>query len=840
MRKVYLEWIFFLSGVVIVYCYIDSLGIDFNKVLKELKKLEDEFQRVLHETLLDFQLATEKDPLAMYHLYLCTFPEPALLYDCMIVPLCLTEEDAAKFFDNVARNQKAMWTLFINFLIYFFKRVKLELFILIINYGKFIENCFYVDPSLIPWFLYNDFNEVNFWRFVFKPVWQFCKNNFDFLLKLFFLVLIFLPFFCFFVLFFSHYFIQEDIERIRVALKIVIYDQKKKLINFLLVFQILCFFFLNIINILYFFSKAIALEIIHIKFSYWMNFGFFWVKWGFLYDNVVAVMLFVILSISFFVQLYSYSYMSQDPNKLKFFSFLSLFAFFMIILVTSDNLVQLFLGWEGVGLSSFLLISFWFTRLQAIKSSLKAMFVNRIGDFFLLLAIVLLYFFFKTCDFLILFPIIFFNTQFFFINFNYVELICFFLFLGAVGKSAQIGLHVWLPDAMEGPTPVSALIHAATMVTAGVFLIVRCSFLFEHSSNIFLVIIFLGSLTAFISASIAIFQNDIKKIIAYSTCSQLGYMMVGCGISCYQLALFHLFTHAFFKALLFLTAGSLLHLLQDEQDIRKLGGLIKLFPLNYILFLIGSLTLIGIPFFSGFYSKDLILENLYAISPISYLFLIITLALTCLYSLRLIYYVFLMTSNIFRAQYLHIYEYLHGNIISYCLISLTILSIFVGFFFSDLFIGYGSLFFRYTIDYKVLHNSIFFSEFFSVLLKNYPFIMIFCSSFLFLGFFFFRIQLFWKMKKIFFIEYRFFIKKWLFDYYYNLLINKPLFTFGLYFIKLFDKGLLECLGPHALNIALRSIFKKIIFFQAKSVFLNFFFSCFLVFIFNLIFVFSIF
>jgi NADH-ubiquinone oxidoreductase chain 5 len=287
----------------------------------------------------------------------------------------------------------------------------------------------------------------------------------------------------------------------------------------------------------------------------------------------------------------------------------------MLILVTSNNFVQMFMGWEGVGLASYLLINFWHTRLQANKAAMKAIIVNKLGDFGLSLGLVMIFFVFHSFDYHVVFSLVptVLGEKFFFFSFELdkITLITFFIFIGAVGKSAQIGLHTWLPDAMEGPTPVSALIHAATMVTAGVFVLLRCSPILEFSNVTLFIITVVGSLTAFMAATIGIVQNDIKKVIAYSTCSQLGYMVMACGLSNYAASLFHLMNHAFFKALLFLSAGVIIHAIGDEQDMRKLGGLVKILPVTYVCMLIGSLSLMGFPFFSGFYSKDMILEFAY-------------------------------------------------------------------------------------------------------------------------------------------------------------------------------------------------------------------------------------
>lgn len=316
------------------------------------------------------------------------------------------------------------------------------------------------------------------------------------------------------------------------------------------------------------------------------------------------------LTLPFLVHLYSTEYMSHDPHLPRFMSYLSLFTFFMLILVTADNFLQMFVGWEGVGLCSYLLINFWFTRIQANKAAIKAMLLNRIGDFSLLICILLIFLNFKAIDYAtvaVLTPF-FKATSVNFLNFkaDVLTIIGVFMFIGATGKSAQLILHTWLPDAMEGPTPVSALIHAATMVTAGVFLIVRCSFIYEHITNVLDYVVIVGALTSFFAATTGLLQNDIKRVIAYSTCSQLGYMIFACGLSNYSVGFFHLTNHAFFKALLFLSAGSVIHAVNDEQDMRKMGGLKNLAPFTYSMIVIGSLALIGFPFLAGFYSKDLV------------------------------------------------------------------------------------------------------------------------------------------------------------------------------------------------------------------------------------------
>ncbi len=348
----------------------------------------------------------------------------------------------------------------------------------------------------------------------------------------------------------------------------------------------------------------------------WIASGSLNVSWALRFDQLAAVMAVVINLVSCAVHFYSIGYMSHDDARPRFMAYLSLFTFAMLMLVTSDNFLQLFFGWEGVGLASYLLIGFWNKKDSANKAAIKAFVMNRIGDFGLVLGILAVFLLFGTLNY----DDVFSGVQdkkdavvvFLGYPFNAINLICALLFVGAMGKSAQLGLHTWLPDAMEGPTPVSALIHAATMVTAGVFLLARMSPLYEHAEAVRTFITVMGALTAFVAATIALTQFDIKRVIAYSTMSQLGYMFFALGVSAYSAAMFHLFTHAFFKALLFLGAGSVIHAMSGEQDMRKMGGLYKLIPRTYILMWIGNLALAGIPFLAGYYSKDLILEAAFA------------------------------------------------------------------------------------------------------------------------------------------------------------------------------------------------------------------------------------
>ena len=337
------------------------------------------------------------------------------------------------------------------------------------------------------------------------------------------------------------------------------------------VFTCFMIFSTFIFSCIIFYEVGVCGRVTYIELCKWFETELFELTWGFQFDSLTSVMLIVVTSVSFLVHLYSTSYMFGDPHLPRFMSYLSLFTFFMLVLVTGDNFFQLFIGWEGVRLCSYLLINFWWTRIQANKAAIKAMVVNRVGDVGLGLGIFLVFYFFKSLEFSVVFSLVNFY-DFLLGEDSYVFMfliVCLFL-IGAVGKSAQLGLHTWLPDAMEGPTPVSALIHAATMVTAGVFLLIRCSSLIEYSSLGLWVITLVGALTAFFAATVGVVQNDLKRVIAYSTCSQLGYMVFACGLSGYSIGLFHLMNHAFFKALLFLSAGSVIHALRDEQDMRRM------------------------------------------------------------------------------------------------------------------------------------------------------------------------------------------------------------------------------------------------------------------------------
>jgi len=484
------------------------------------------------------------------------------------------------------------------------------------------------------------------------------------------------------------------------------------------------------------------------------------------------------------------------------------------MLVNSDNFLQLFFGWEGVGLCSYLLINFWFTRLQANKSAIKAMIINRIGDLALTLGILSIFVVFKTLNFVVVFSLLPYvsNYTFFFFNvdFNIVVFTSLFLFLGAMGKSAQIGLHTWLPDAMEGPTPVSALIHAATMVTAGIFMIIRCSPIYEYSNVILFYITFVGALTSFFAGVTGIFQNDLKKIIAFSTCSQLGYMTFACGLSHYSVALFHVLNHAYFKALLFLSAGSIIHSLSDEQDIRRMGGLQRILPFTYLMISIGSLALMGFPFLTGFYSKDAILEIAYAkynfAGVFSFWLGIFSASITAFYSIKLLYLAFLSNPNGFKHSFQLVYEPFLSMILPLALLSFC--SVFLGFLSKDLFIGIGTPFWNNSIFILPSNSNFLDVDFLPFYVKFIPFVLSVLGSVLSIFVYFFMPNLFFVLcttNEVFSLIYTFFNKKWFFDRLQNEFIASFLLKLGFNFTyKIVDKGFLEFCGPN--NFSMYALF----------------------------------
>jgi len=508
--------------------------------------------------------------------------------------------------------------------------------------------------------------------------------------------------------------------------------------------------------------------------------------------------------------------MSHDPHQTRFFAYLSFFTFAMLILVTSNNFLQLFFGWEGVGLASYLLIGFWHKKDSANSAAMKAFVVNRVGDFGFLIGLAILFFYTNSLDFDKIFSL---NEQLsssnfsiFNMDFNVLNTACFFLFMGAMGKSAQLFLHTWLPDAMEGPTPVSALIHAATMVTAGIFLVARCSPLFEMSPSILSFIIFIGASTAFFAATVALVQNDIKRIVAYSTCSQLGYMFVALGSGAYQIAIFHLFTHAFFKALLFLGSGSVIHAVSDEQDIRKMGGLYKLIPFTWIVMLIGTLGLTGAPLMSGYYSKDGIIEAAFVSQTEGHFYafylLVFSALLTSFYSWRLIFLTFNGKSNISTEIFSKIHE--SPKIMLFPLIILSIFTIFSGIYFADYFMSH---------DYQYLwQTSIFLSENNHVIesihyvpkwVKYSPLFMMILGLIIASIFYLFYPKIPKLLSTKFNPLYKFLLNKWYFDEIYELIFVRNASRLGNFLSNFGDKRVIDGLGPDGISLRVMDIAKQV-------------------------------
>lgn len=560
------------------------------------------------------------------------------------------------------------------------------------------------------------------------------------------------------------------------------------------------FFILLIWNYFFFFYKFVnqTIPFIYIiDLGSWFHFYGLDVNWLFSVDSLSYTMALLVITISSFVHVYSVTYMENDPYLIRFLSYLSLSTAFMIFMVLSINLLVFFVGWEGIGLCSYLLISFWYTRIQAVKAALKALLVNRIGDFFFVIGTCYCFNYFKTIDIDLISSLVpYFTTVkvslIFGVKIYLIDLIVFCFSMAAIGKSAQLGLHIWLPDAMEGPTPVSALIHAATMVTAGIYLLLRLSNLLVFAPNVLNFLVVVGSLTAFICALVATVQFDIKRIIAYSTCSQLGYMVLSIGLTNFYGSFYHLINHAFFKALLFLTAGAIIHSLNGEQDIRKMGGLIKILPFYYFCILISSLSMIGLFFFSGFYSKDLILSSFNTFSSsstllFSYWLIILTSILTAFYSFRLIYEVFLGTFKGYRTTFyfLKVSALIPFNF-KLTLLPLLLLSIFSGYLLKNLFLN-NSLFFSDTL--AITSNQLV-NEYVPFWLKLVPIIASSLGLFLFHNYYGLYLDILYRNKNV----YKLFLENFFFSSILNWLSSKIVFSSRTVFY-LFDKGLLEIFGP---------------------------------------------
>ena len=536
------------------------------------------------------------------------------------------------------------------------------------------------------------------------------------------------------------------------------------------------------------------------------------VSWGFNFDSLTVSMLIPVLIVSSLVHVYSIGYMSHDPHNQRFFSYLSLFTFMMIILVTANNFLLMFVGWEGVGICSYLLVSFWFTRIAANQSSMSAFITNRVGDCFLTIGMFAILWSFGNIDYYTVFSL----SPYF--NENVVTIIGICLLIGAMAKSSQVGLHVWLPMAMEGPTPVSALIHAATMVTAGVYLLMRTSPLIEYSSTVLILCLWIGAITTVFSSLIGLFQQDIKKVIAYSTMSQLGMMVIAVGLSSYNIALFHLVNHAFYKGLLFLGAGAVIHAVADNQDFRKYGGLISYLPLTYSVMLIASLSLVAFPFMTGFYSKDFIIESAfgkYYISSIAvYYIATIGAMFTTLYSVKVLYLTFLSNPNGPIVNYKQAHAAHEGNIyMSLPLIILAVFSIFFGYITKDIFIGLGSDFFSdNSLFIHPKHEIMLDTEFavptFYKLLPLFFTVSLSIISILFTEFYP-TLLIKFKLSKLGYNIFGFFNQRFLVEMFYNKYISGLILDLGAQTTKVMDKGSVEKFGPFGLEKSVTDISSSI-------------------------------
>jgi NADH-quinone oxidoreductase subunit L len=553
----------------------------------------------------------------------------------------------------------------------------------------------------------------------------------------------------------------------------------------------------------------------------WISAGDLKVEWALRIDSLTAVMLIVVNSVSALVHLYSIGYMHEDPHRPRFFAYLSLFTFAMLALVTADNLVQLFFGWEGVGLASYLLIGFWYQKPEANAAAIKAFVVNRIGDFGFALGIFAVFAMIGSVGFETIFAeaksLTGKTIHIFGGNFDALTVICLLLFVGAMGKSAQFLLHTWLPDAMEGPTPVSALIHAATMVTAGVFMVARLSPLFELAPTALAVVTLFGATTAFFAATVGLVQNDIKRVIAYSTCSQLGYMFVAMGVGAYSVGMFHLFTHAAFKALLFLGAGSVIHAMHHEQDMRNMGGLWKKIPFTYAMMVVGTIALTGFPFTAGYYSKDAIIEAAYAghnaFAPYAFYMTVVAAALTSFYSWRLIFMTFHGKT---RADH-HTYDHAHESPMTMTM-PLAILAL------GALVLGFGFKgAFLYEEGIKAFfRNSLFSHDGWKIVEEMHhlpkwvpwlPTVMMAGGFAVAYWFYIANPSIPPALAKQNDVLYRFLLNKWYFDEIYDFLFVRPAKWLGRFLWKQGDGFVIDGFGPNGISARVLDVTRNVVRLQ---------------------------
>ena len=547
----------------------------------------------------------------------------------------------------------------------------------------------------------------------------------------------------------------------------------------------------------------------------WITAGGVDVEWALRLDTLSGVMLTAVSFISAWIHIYSIGYMAHDPSKPRFMAYLSLFTFFMLMLVSSNNFVQLFFGWEGVGLCSYLLIGFWYDRASADAAAIKAFLVNRVGDFGFALGIFTVFVIFGSLDFDTVFgkaPSAV-GTTMNFLGWQVpsLTLACILLFIGAMGKSAQLGLHTWLPDAMEGPTPVSALIHAATMVTAGVFMVCRLSPMFEYAPTALAMVGVIGGTTAIFAASIGMAQNDIKRVIAYSTCSQLGYMFFAAGVSAYAAAMFHLFTHAFFKSLLFLSAGSVIHAMSGEQDMRRMGGLWSKIPYTYAVMWIGSLALCGIPFFAGYFSKDMILSASWAagtaVGRYSYCLGTFTAFLTAFYSWRLLIMTFHGKPRMDEETAHHLHESPWVMLIP--LFVLAAGAICTGFLFEHWFVGEGrGEFWKHSILVLPQHDSIGRAEEVSAFIAYLPLVAALLGIAIAYLCYSLEPGIPVRLATRFRALYLFLLNKWYFDELYDRLFVRTAFTLGDGLWKGGDGMIIDGFGPDGISAATRELARE--------------------------------
>ena len=582
------------------------------------------------------------------------------------------------------------------------------------------------------------------------------------------------------------------------------------------IINVSCLLITTILAFVAYYEVVLCNSPVSIELFSWINSEHLKISWAFYFDQLTVNMLIPVLIVSLLVHIYSIGYMGEDPHQQRFFSYISLFTGLMLVLVTGNNFLVMFLGWEGVGVCSYLLVHFWYTRVAAVKSALNAMFTNRVGDYFLTLGFFAIFYTFGTLDYATVFSLAP------YINTNVITFIAILLLLGAAAKSAQIGLHQWLPMAMEGPTPVSSLIHAATMVTAGVYLLIRCSPLLEQSELALTIIMVTGAVTAFFAASVGLFQNDIKKVIAYSTMSQLGMMVIAVGLSQYNVALAHLVLHAMYKAGLFLAAGSVLHALGDQQDFRKFGGLMKILPVTYTVMLIASLSLAALPWLSGYYSKDLIIELAYgSYSSLGYLiYLLATIAacFTMLYSVKLLYLTFLTYANAPKGNYEKAHE--SSWVMTLPLIILGVLSVYLGNITRDYFMGLGSQGFGNSIFIHPNHIILIDTEF-GVPILNKLLPLILSMIFAILALYLFENKPLWLLRfntsNIGQNIYRFFNQRYWFELIYNRCIVKGALYIGYVTNTILDRGALELIGPRGAVAGLYKISNYFSSFDSGSI-----------------------